>query len=253
MVKREKYIDHEDFKVKIKISSNTNTLLQQDMFRFGFLKANEKLNPNLFLNHILPIMDAYRQEEDDKLKSRLIKDKIINDIDEDGITSINNHYYEERFNLCDEVINLRISKENMAGFDNEMKRTSTYLRSLINEYSNLRLDTREFLFFIDEYHLVKNAFNKDLMIRFFQNDVNYEFFPFHIKACPIDNDLFIFGLCIRDKAICIKSVKLCEMNSPHIVNEKNALIINEEIKDNINRYIYDLEYLNEELKQLGGI
>lgn len=36
MIKREKYIDHEEFKIKIKVSSSINKLIQQDMFRFVY-------------------------------------------------------------------------------------------------------------------------------------------------------------------------------------------------------------------------
>src|SRR5574344_1649762 len=99
MAIREKYIDHEEFKIKIKVSSSTNKLIQQDMFRFGYLKGNDELNPNLFLNH----------------------------------------FYEDHFDLCDEVINLRIAKENMKVFSNNHKKTSTYLRTLINQYANMIL------------------------------------------------------------------------------------------------------------------
>lgn len=252
MVKRDKYIDHEEFKVKIRVSNSINILIQQDMFRFGYLKDNQELNPNLFLNRILPIMDKYRIERNGKLKNVLKKEKISNDLIDEQLDAINKHYYEDHFDSCDEIINLRISKENMKGFDDEVKRSSTYIKSLINEYSNMRLDNREFLFFIDEYTLIQKAIDEGLLISFFHNNVEYNIFPIDIAACPFDSDLFFFGLFIKDDNIWIQSMKLCEIESLHLHNENKIFSFTENIHDAIGKYIYGLEYLKEESKQLGG-
>lgn len=251
MVKRDKYIDHEEFKIKIRVSSSLNILIQQDMFRFGYLKENKELNPNLFLNHLLPIMEEYRNERNEKLIIALQKEKSSTKLSDEQLNIINKNYYEDYLNSSDEVINLRISKENMKGFD-EIKRSSTYIKSLINEYSNMRLDNREILFFIEEYNLIQKAINEGLLISFLHNDVEYNLFPIEIVACSFDSDLFVFGLFKKDENIWIQSMKLCEIESLHITNEKNNLLVTYDMQEDIGKYIYDFEYLKEESKQLGG-
>lgn len=252
MVKRDKYVDHEEFKIKIRVSSSINILIQQDMFRFGYLKENQELNPNLFLNRMLPIMDKFRIERNRKIKKGLQKEKIITNLNNEQMDILNKYYYEDHFDSCDEIINLRISKENMKSFDEEAKRSSIYIKSLINEYSNMRLDNREFLFFIDDYTLIQKAIDEDLMISFLHNGEEYSIFPIDIAACPFDSDLIFFGLFTKNGDIWIQSMKLCEIESLHIVNEKSTLFITDNIKENIGKYIYGLEYLKEESKQLGG-
>src|SRR5574344_834845 len=191
MAIREKYIDHEEFKIKIKISSSTNRLIQQDMFRFGYLKANEDLNPNLFLNHILPIMEKYRCLQDNRLKNQMLKHGDFDSCDQTLIDLMNKHYYEDYFDLCDEVINLRIAKENMEVFNYEEKKTSTYLRLLINQYASMILDSREFLFFNDEYSRISKAIEKNNKIKFNHNGSEFYIWPITIITCPVDSDLFI--------------------------------------------------------------
>lgn len=251
MAIREKYIDHEEFKIKIKVSSSTNKLIQQDMFRFGYLKGNDELNPNLFLNHLLPIMEKYRRELNDKLRKKFTKAKELKNID-DAIDLINNHYYEDHFDLCDEVINLRIAKENMKVFSNNHKKTSTYLRTLINQYANMILDSREFLFFNDEYNLIGKAIEKNKIILLIYNDNELYFSPIVIVTCPIDNDIFIIGLLEEDNKLYIKAVKLCEIEDINILNEQSTFEIDERNNEEIFEYINSLEYIDNDSKLLGG-
>src|SRR5574344_174600 len=135
-------------------------------------------------------MEKYRRELNDKLRKKFTKAKELKNID-DAIDLINNHYYEDYFDLCDEVINLRIAKENMEVFNYEEKKTSTYLRLLINQYASMILDSREFLFFNDEYSRISKAIEKNNKIKFNHNGSEFYIWPITIITCPVDSDLFI--------------------------------------------------------------
>lgn len=245
-------IDHEEFKIKIRISTSVNLLIQQDMFKFGYLKKNHSLNPNLFLNHLLPIMDEYRNEKNSKLISKLQKSNSMSYISEELINKINNILYEDYFDNCNEIINLRISKENMKIFENEKKRTSTYIKSLINEYSSIRLDYREFLFFNKEYNYIQNSIDKKTIISFNHNNNKITFLPIYIVKCPIDSSLYIFGLYKKETSIFIQSVKLCEIEALHIIDRTIDFLITKNLNERINKYILELEYLENERICIGG-
>lgn len=254
--KRNPFIDHEEFKVKIKLSAGTNMLLQQDMFRFGFIKSNEEFNVNLFVNYLLPIMYKFRKSQNDMFKAKLSKriqnEKQINDF----IELANDFYYEDHASYHNETINLRISKKNMdlfqSIFNGDFKKKSTFLRSLINQYASMKLDTREFFFFNNEYHLIEEAMNKNHSIRVILNEDEIKMMPVDILTCPINSELYVFGITEDGGKIKIRAIRLCTIYHLRMLNEEFDFKISENMNQQINDFILDLEYLQKDFKVIGG-
>ncbi len=87
------------------------------MDKFGFIKANQReFNFNLFINHILPVIYAYREKKNERIKKVL---NLFNNSDKilDLIDRLNCIYYDDEDFYHDEVLNIRISKSNMRLFD----------------------------------------------------------------------------------------------------------------------------------------
>lgn len=248
-------IDHEEYKVKVKLSASTNFLLQQDMFRFGFVKNNEEPNINYFINHILPIIYRYRKTQDNSLEKKLSKicrQEVMYSL----INELNSFYYEDTISYHNEIINLRISKKNMELFNHIFSdasyKKSTIIRSLINQYSNLKLDMREFLCFNAEYHLIEKALCK-YNVTLMNNGKRTIFFPIEISTCPINSEIFVFGLCVDGHNLNVKAIRLCDVNIIQ-KNETNLIFhFTEEVKIKVDEYILNLEYLDNDNKKVGEI
>lgn len=250
-------IDHEEYKVKIKVSDSTYFLLKQDMFRFGFIKTNEEANVNLFINYVLPIMYLFRLKQNDSLKSKLNNLNIKEDTIENIVETTNNFYNEDDISYHNEIINIRISTKNMDIFSflfkDKSKKKSTFLRSLINQYTNLKLDIREFLFFNDNYHLVEKAMKKKYIVKFIYNENEVFIFPIDIDTCPIDSEIFIFGISNKNGKLFINAFKLCDMNNLCMTNKAFDIKISDNMKKIIKEFIIDLKYLENDCELLGGI
>lgn len=256
MGKRNLYIDHEEYKMKIKLSASTNMLLLQDMDRFGFIKSNEEVNTNYFINYILPIIYQYREEQNQKLKKKLLDKSLVQSSIDEFIEEMNNFYFEDDISYHNEVINLRISNKNMELFqrifNESAKKKSTFIRSLINQYSSLKLDMREFLCFNNEYHLIEEAINK-YVIQADINDGEFQFLPIGIETCSINSEIYVFGLYIEKKEMFIKAFRLCEISNIKKTEQSFDFKLTEAMKNNIDEFIFGLEYLNDNCKKLGGI
>lgn len=116
MGKHNLYINHEEYKMKIKLSASTNMLLIQDMDKFRFIKSNEEYNVNYFVNYILPIIYQYRKNQNQKLKKKLLDKSLDKSSIDESVEEMNNFYFEDDMSYHNDVINLRISTKNMELF-----------------------------------------------------------------------------------------------------------------------------------------
>lgn len=250
------FIDHEEYKIKIKLSSSTYMILLQDMDRFGFIKSNEEFNINSFINYILPIIYEYRNIKDNKLVELLSKSILLKELDV-LVDKINYLFNEDDISYHNEIINLRISKKNMELFDSifndKHKKKSTYIRSLLNQYSSLKLDMREFVCFNKEYHFIESAIKNSLILEIFAINKKMQIMPILIETCQINSEIFIFGLTNIDNKIYIKSIKLCDLRNLHIIGKSNYVELDSNMNEKIEKYILEFEYLNNESKKIGEI
>lgn len=246
-------IDHEEYKLKIKITKSSYILLRQDMWRFGYIRGENELNYNGFINTLIPKMYRYRKYHNKKLM-KVLQNYLGNEIDSDVIEIVNDAIYDDSdIGYFSEVMNLRISKENMKLYDRilmeNQKNKSYYIRSLVNQYSNLKLDVRETIFFNDYYNIIcENIYKRKIIFHF--DDCSMEIFPIDLRTCVITGEIYIFGVINKQKKIYIQSFRICEIRKINISN-KIDLILKEETKDKIDKYIYDLEYLESSEKEIG--
>lgn len=258
-------IDHEQWKLKIKLSASTNYLINQDMYRFGFVKKNNIANSNYFLNRILPIIYSYRMKQDECFLMILEK-KYLKMQDEYGeiekkelIQQINDFYYEDEISYHEEEINLRISNDNMGLFSHVIEddierriKKSPFFRSLINQYSNLKLDMREFLCFNNEYHIIEEAIESNSIIKFVVENKKIELLPKRIHTCPITSDIYILGLIrLNAQTLVIKSYRIFDILNPHIIKKDFPIFNQQKIENEIEDFVINLEYLDTNSKEIG--
>lgn len=258
-------IDHEQWKLKIKLSSSTYNLINQDMYRFGFVKKNNIANTNYFINRILPIIYSYRMKQDERFL-KILEKKFLNILSESNkiskkelIQQINNFYYEDEISYHEEEVNLRISNDNMDLFSNVIEddferkmKKSTFFRSLINQYSNFKLDIREFLCFNKEYHKIEDAIENNNVIKFVSNGENVELIPKRIYTCPITSDIYIFGLIrLNSNTLVLKSYRIFEILNLHIIQKSMQIINQQKIEQEIDNFVINLEYLDTKSKEIG--
>lgn len=144
-------------------------LLQEDVKRFGFKKANGQANPNAFFNQILPNLLSYRVQKRSRLRqymSKNFKHCIKKEYQDDVLSILDDLFDYVYFDDINEsyhnkTIHLRLNKWNMLrmeSFFDELdefgeKRTS-YLRNLLNEYTKMRQDERESICFADQHERI---------------------------------------------------------------------------------------------------
>lgn len=221
-------------------------------------KKNKIANTNSFINRILPIIYTFRKKQDDKFmnfldkKYSILKDQNGEINKNELIQEINKFYYEDDISYHEEEINLRIANNNMNMFSHIIEdeyekriKKSTYFRSLINQYSNLKLDLREYICFNKEYEKLENAIENKFFINFqFQNE-NIEIFPIRIYTCPITSDIYVFGvLRTNDKNIFLNVYRIFEMTNPHIIQKKFDYLPLPKIEQFIHDFIIHFEYLD---------
>lgn len=244
-------IDFEQWKIKVSLSTSTNNVLLYDMFKYGFVKNNdtEKVNKNLFINKMLPRLFEYRQYRDKKFNKLLDKIKLFNNIDEDTKILldfyINDFFYNNDMSIHDEKIDIRVSKNNISFFEEHFQNIescninkSSFIRSLLNQYANMTVDKREFIFFNKEYHLIEKAIEKHIMV---QCD-DAKTFPVAIVTCPFDNEIYIVSLIMKDKEYIITSDNIWIYNDCRIINTNIEINI-DDINDKIQEYIDDYKYI----------
>ena len=62
-------IDHEQWNIKVLLSSSTYYVLLQDMYRFNIFKNNKEINTNAFINKILPFVLEIEKEDKEVLSN----------------------------------------------------------------------------------------------------------------------------------------------------------------------------------------
>lgn len=252
-------IDHDFYLMHILLSKSTYYVLLQDMHTFCMFKdanGNNIVNINRFVNKILPIMIKYKKRKDEHFV-KIISKKYSNFLkynDEDAISFLlylanDNYFSDDNINYHNERISLRISKANMELMDPILEdleeynvKKSKFLRSLLNQYSDLKLDVREFICFNKEYNLLEKAIQKKSMIKYYINNICEEAMPILICTCPYNSEIYLFTIkIIKDNKLELKAIRLCEIENISFID--GALdLFNEKINLIINDYILKINY-----------
>lgn len=263
-------IDHEFYLMHILLSESTYYSLLQDMHRFNFfheINGEKTININRFVNKILPTTISYRQEKDTIFKKTILKkySKFLKYNDEEATTFLlllanENFYGDDLLSYHKINISLRISKSNMELMDTIFEdlidfniQKSKFIRNLLNQYSNLKLDTRELICFNKEYHLFEKAIEKKNLIKYSMNGRIEEALPILIHTCPYDNEIYLFTIKrINTNELELKTLRLCDIENIFITDKTLEINNISEIKEEINNYVFELKYFDNRVLVIKG-
>ena len=219
-------------KIKVAISSFVITTLENDAYRYSFVK-NNKANKNALLNKLIPILMELRQEKRERLVQILKYDYNRSDADNvcDAVNSVVDkiYYYDEELDVLDDYLWIRPSKENISVFD-EIKSSeihitsqtiSEFIRGLLNEYSRLPQYKREELVYKREYDVFKQGYFDNRVVYFTDSNDNrrYKVFPlaYYYEHLYEQVDYCVFYDIKNNK---IRSVRLSDIKNAYMIKEK---------------------------------
>ena len=242
-------------KIKIKVSSFVINILDNDAFRFSFLK-NKQTNKNALLNKLVPVLVEVRKARRNEIEN-ILKNEYNREDGENIYNAVNTvidrvYFNDEELNVLDEYIWIRPSKETRTTYDEiETSETlitaqeiSVYIRSLLNEYAQLPQYKRELLIFNKELEIFANACETRQILHFKNKETSerYKAFAFgyyYDYLCEQTNYCIIYD--INNKII--KSIPLYMIQDIYTIKQKykpSELLI-EQLQD----YVYNFDFEDE--------
>ena len=213
-------------KLKIRISPFVGRVIENDAQAFGFVKADDTSNKNALLNKLIPQMLRVRQEqryEAGKLLGNMVASKdfsyvfyVLNNV-KDG---------EEEFSDLADEIWIRPSKETMVDFDEIGEElgvlpcdATSYVRGLLNEYSQLPQYKRQSVVFREEREVVKSAIEKGALLSFRYDGEYCKVFAYnYMYAYLLDQNNYLLAYDINRGLI--RSFALHKIESPRGFQKK---------------------------------
>ena len=219
-------------KIKVKVSSFTANILENDALRFGFTK-NSQSNKNALLNKLIPTLVEVRKARRNEIETILRNEynredsaNIYNAVN----TVIDRVYFSgEELHTLDEYIWIRPSKETIQYYDeietSETKITAqevpAYIRGLLNEYSRLPQYKREMLTFDKELDVFAEACGtaQILYLRNRETGKRYKAFAFdYYYGYLYDQTNYCVIYDINDQKI--KSIPLHKIKDIYVIKQK---------------------------------
>lgn len=248
-------------KIKVKISCFLSDILENDAYRFLYLK-NNRSNINGLINKLIPTLVEVRKNRREKI------DKVLNneyckedaEVIYDNINAIIEKIYfnnEELYSL-EEYIWIRPSQKNITLFDeienSECKITelelSSYIRNLLNEYSMLPQYKREALVFDYELDLFTDACSSQRILHFRNKITGEKYRVFAFDYCfgyLYDQTNYCVFYDINKKII--KAIPLYSIENIYMIKEKYIpcnILINK-LQEYVDNKEFDKEILLEDL------
>ena len=221
-------IDFEEGRISIRLSEGTFYTLQKDIANFCFFNNDGSCNENGFYNCILPTLHKNRLIDRERLRNVLkkrfsnkIKPEFKEGVFEELDDIFNTVQYEDKgMQYHNAKLDIRLSKENMKFFspvfsllEKQEIPKSAYIRNLLNQYSSMRTDEREYLCFVNEYEELTTIALDNVVIEFMSNGQTETLFPITVSLCRYDNELYVICLMPQSDDYILKSYRLCEFKS----------------------------------------
>ncbi|MBQ7653374.1 MAG: hypothetical protein IJS93_03285 [Clostridia bacterium] len=213
-------------KLKIRISPFVGRVIENDAQAFGFVKADDTSNKNALLNKLIPQMLRLRlakKEEAGKLLGEYVPTENFSRVfyvlgnvkDEDEDLSV----------LTDEVW-IRPSKETMVDFDEigeELGALSSdvtsFVRSLLNEYSQMPQYKRQSVVFREEKERIRSAVESGSLLSFrYDGEYSKVFAYNYMYAYLLDQNNYLIGYDVNRGLI--RSYALCKIDEPRVFQKK---------------------------------
>ena len=242
-------------KIKIKVSSFLSNVLENDAYRFGFMK-NGKSNKNALLNKLIPTLVEIRKLRRDEI-DYILTNEYNRDDSERIYSAVNTvidrvYFRDAELDELEEYIWIRPSKDKLDVFDeiqrSEVKitalETSAYIRGLLNEYVRLPQYKREMLVFDKELDIFDEACSTSRIIHFTDSETNEKY-----KAVAFS---YYYGYLYNQTNYCvildlinkkIKSIPLHKIKDAYLLKQKYNL--DEKIIKLLLDYVNEYNFENE--------
>ncbi len=219
-------------KIKVKVSQFVASILENDAWRFGFVK-NHHANKNALLNKLIPTLvearKARRYEIESILKNEYNREdaeNIYNAVN----TVIDRVYFDgEELNDLEEYLWIRPSKETVSTYDEietsevfiTAQEIPVYIRGLLNEYSRLPQYKREMLVFDKELDVFAEACYSYHILHFRDKETGERCKAFGFDYC--------YGYLYDQTNYCviydinnckIRSLPLCRIQDIYMIKQK---------------------------------
>ena len=247
-------------KIKVNLSYSTYNLLIDDMETFKFIKNNQEVNKNLFINQL--IKNLYIDEKEKKenvfslLNETFKKNKIVDN--NDKLKSIIYEDVNKRTNLIQEKnvipFSFRPNKNNIEIFDyietnlivNDT--LSNYIRKLLNSYFSFTQAEREIILFKEEFVKINNAIKANKVVKLTINGFSFNFKPVKVLTNKEDTFVYVLGFNTRDnscRTIHLYNFKnmIFTLHSFTLTDEEIKIIKDKESNPEI-AYIFDENIIN---------
>lgn len=257
-------IDFEDGRVSVRLSETTYYVLQQDVAAFCFFNNDGSYNENGFYNVILPLLHLKRTRKRERLRKILEKrfgDKVKPEFKDEIFYELDDVFNLVKFDdkktkYHQAKIDIRLSKENMQLFSEMFSvlalrkiPKSTYIRSLLNQYTTLRTDEREFLCYSKQYDELMKIIEDEYAVEYYNGVSEEILFPLVIDLCCYNNEFYVIGIVFEAKKVILKSYRLCEFKKykVHCTDRK----IGESFLDKAEEIVSDFLYYEKSEWYLG--
>lgn len=252
-------------KLKIRLSSFVEMILINDALRFGFVKRDDSANINLFLNKVIPNLLELRKSRRIKIHDSIEvamqfnADKITQEHIRSYLDTIIDKVYfsDEELDVLDSSIWLRPAQNKMTVYDEiETEETditgldlSTYMRSLLNEYSRLPQYKREVITFSEEMELIRESALLERVLNLTYNGDKYGVVVLNnFYGYLYDQQNYI--VCYDVKNNVLKSFYLSGIKNCYLTKKKHK--ISEFINDAFESYTSEDLYAKQETYQIAG-
>lgn len=211
-------------KIKVQIDSFVYRTLIGDAYSFGFVKSNDEVNKNKFINTlILNYYDEYQEKQND-IYGILRKNNITNPNEIfDEIKRINNSADKDFEDF--EILNFKATKETEYYYDLIEENLSDgvlahYYRDMFVTYSNLRQDKREEIIFRKIVDKIKKAISQNKQIALYHKEEKDIVRPF--KLCKTKEGLFNYLLVMKNTSSWVTSYKLSNIDNVFVLRESST-------------------------------
>ena len=219
-------------KIKITVPKTTHDILIKDCQNFGFIKKDESLNKNLFLNTlIINYYERFSANEEE------FKDKLLKAINQ-NLTTNQNELLDEILSIFQkndnihsdnksETINLKptkLSEKTILFIENNLIQNnsiSSFYRSLFTSYAHIPQNYRERITFKETYDTIIDSIEKERTVSLIlnNNDVIKDASIYKIES-SID-ELFNYVLiCINNS---MHTLRLSKIKYVSLLNSKREI------------------------------
>lgn len=249
----------------IRVPELLSRLVTAESLKRNFLKKDGRGNENEFFNKMLPGMLAYREYKkgylrdylDKTIKSSIatgMQDKILDFLAE----SFDYKYFDKSEYECNSTVNLRFDVENerlyadlFVRLDNIGIKRSAYLRNLMQEYFSLAEYQKERICFKNEYDILLDALNDEIIVQITMNKKSCNAYPLSLEYSVKSEHWYFLYFEEGDYGI-LHSIPLYKIDNILLLY-CTASVPDDRYSEQIYSIIETEEFDSKESFELGGI